>query len=35
MSPVLRVVLIVGAFIALWVVVNRVRKKKIRIADSV
>ena len=35
MSPVLRVVLIVGAFIALWIVDDRVRKKKIRIADSV
>lgn len=35
MSPILRVVLIVGAILALWIVVNRVRKKKIRIADSV
>ena len=35
MSPVLRVVLIVGSLLALWVVINRVRKKKIRIADSV
>lgn len=35
MSPVLRLVLIVGSLLALWVVINRVRKKKIRIADSV
>ena len=35
MSPVLRLVLIVGSLLALWVVINRVREKKIRIADSV
>ena len=35
MSPILRVVLIVGAFFALSVVVKRVRKSKIRVADSV
>ena len=35
MSLVLRLVLIVGSLLALWVVINRVRKKKIRIADSV
>lgn len=35
MSPVLRVILIVGSFIGLYVVVNRVRKSKIRVADSV
>lgn len=35
MSPVLRIVLIAGSLLALWIVVDRVRKKKIRIADSV
>ncbi|MGI6230029.1 MAG: DUF2304 domain-containing protein [Tractidigestivibacter sp.] len=35
MSPVLRVVLIVGAFLSLWIVVKRVRKSKIRVGDSV
>lgn len=35
MSPVLRVVLILGSFLALWIVVKRVRKSKIRVADSV
>lgn len=35
MSPVLRVILIAGSFIALWVVVSKVRKNKIRVADSV
>ena len=35
MSPVLRIVLILGSLLALWVVIDRVRKKKIRIADSV
>lgn len=35
MSLVLRIVLVVGSLLALWVVINRVRNKKIRIADSV
>ena len=35
MSPVLRVVLILGSLLALWIVVKRVRKSKIRVADSV
>ncbi|MCI2184161.1 MAG: DUF2304 domain-containing protein [Olsenella sp.] len=35
MSPILRVVLIIGALLALSVVVRKVRKSKIRIADSV
>lgn len=35
MSYVLRAVLIVGTFLALWVVVARVRKGRIRVADSV
>lgn len=35
MSPVLRIVLIIGAFLALWIVIKRVRKSKIRVADSV
>lgn len=35
MSPILRVVLIIGAFFALSIVVKRVRKSKIRVADSV
>lgn len=35
MSPVLRVVLILGSFLALWIVIKRVRKSKIRVADSV
>ena len=35
MSPILRVVLIIGAFVALSIVVKRVRKSKIRVADSV
>ena len=34
-SPILRIVLIVGSLLVLWIVINRVRKKKIRIADSV
>jgi len=35
MSPVLRVVLIIGCFCALGVVVSRIKNSKIRIADSV
>lgn len=35
MSPVLRVILIVGSFLGLYIVVSRVRKSKIRVADSV
>lgn len=35
MNLVLRIVLIVGSLIALWIVVRRVRKSKIRVADSV
>ncbi|MCI1667497.1 MAG: DUF2304 domain-containing protein [Olsenella sp.] len=35
MSPILRVVLIIGALLALSIVVRKVRKSKIRIADSV
>lgn len=31
----MRIVLIVGSLLVLWIVINRVRKKKIRIADSV
>lgn len=35
MSPVLRVVLVVGALLALLIVVKRVKTNKIRVADSV
>lgn len=35
MNPVLRIVLIAGSLLALWIVVDKVRKKNIRIADSV
>ena len=35
MSPVLRIVLIIGSIYALSVVVRRVKRRKIRIADSV
>lgn len=35
MSPVLRVVLIIGALIATYIVISRVRKSRIRVADSV
>ncbi|MGI6217149.1 MAG: DUF2304 domain-containing protein [Coriobacteriales bacterium] len=35
MSPILRILLVIGSLLALWVVVSRVRGKKIRIADSV
>ncbi len=35
MSSLLRVILAIGAFVALGVVINRVKKGKIRVADSI